>query len=143
MSDKNPMGPMFEMFQKFGENLKVPTPDVEKIVDYHRKNIQAVQDSVQAASEGTQSIMAKQREQLEENLAEITNMVQSMNISSDPSKVMSDQMEFAKRSFEKTVKNTTEIGEIARNSSADSFKILQDRMQESIVDIRDSMNNKS
>ena len=143
MSDKNPMGPMFEMFQKFGENLKVPTPDVEKIVDYHRKNIQAVQDSVQAASEGTQSIMAKQREQLEENLAEITNMVQSMNISSDPSKVMSDQMEFAKRSFEKTVKNTTEIGEIARSSSADSFKILQDRMQESIADIRDSMNNKS
>lgn len=143
MSDKNPMGPMFEMFQKFGENLKLPTPDVDKIVDYHRKNIQAVQESVQAASEGTQNIMAKQREQLEENLAEITDMVQSMNVSSDPSKIMADQMEFAKKSFEKTLKNTTEIGEIARASGMDSFKILQERMQESVNDIRESMDKKS
>jgi len=137
------MGSMFDMFQKFGENLQLPTPDVNKVVEYHRKNIQAFQDSMQTTSQGTQAIMAKQRQQLEESLAEITELVQSVNVSSDPSKLVQNQMDFARRSFEKTLKNTNEIGEIARESGMDSFKILQDRMQESIKEMRDTMNKKS
>ena len=143
MNDKNPMGSMFDMFQKFGENLQLPTPDVNKVVEYHRKNIQAFQDSMQTTSQGTQAIMAKQRQQIEESLAEITELVQSVNVSSDPSKLVQNQMDFARRSFEKTLKNTNEIGEIARESGMDSFKILQDRMQESIKEMRDTMNKKS
>ncbi len=66
---------MFDMFQKFGENLKLPTPEVESVVNYHKKNIQAMQDAMQVASSGAQGMMAKQREQLEEGLAEITELV--------------------------------------------------------------------
>ncbi len=130
---------MFDMFQKFGENLKLPTPEVESVVNYHKKNIQAMQDAMPVASSGAQGMMAKQREQLEEGLAEITELVQGMSGKGSPTELMSDQLEFAKKSFEKTIKNTTELGEIARDSSTESFNILQKRVQDSIQEIRSGM----
>ncbi|MEL6745991.1 MAG: phasin family protein, partial [Pseudomonadota bacterium] len=57
-------GNMFDMFQKFGESLKLPTPEVDAMVEHQRKNIQAFQDAMQATSSGTQEFMSKQREQL-------------------------------------------------------------------------------
>jgi len=135
-------GSMFDMFQKFGESLKLPTPEIDTMVEHQRKNIQAFQDAMQATSSGTQEYMSKQREQLEAALAEVTNMFQTFN-PSEPSKMASDQMEFAKKSFETAIKNTTELGEIARETGTESFNILRDRMQESMKEIRETMEKKS
>ncbi len=62
-----------------------------------------------------------------------------MSSKGSPTELMSDQLEFAKKSFEKTIKNTTELGEIARDSSTESFNILQKRVQDSIQEIRSGM----
>jgi len=134
-------GNMFDMFQKFGESLKLPTPEIDSMVEHQRKNIQAFQDAMQATSSGTQEFMSKQREQLESALADVTDMFQTFN-PSEPSKMASDQMEFAKKSFETAIKNTTELGEIARDTGTESFKILRDRMQESMAEIREGMDKK-
>ena len=141
MADKS-NNPFLDSFQKFGENLKLPTPDVSAIVDYHRNNIQAMQDVAKVASSGTQAMMTKQREVLEETLAEITDMIQEASQTKDPSKMMSNQMEFAKKSFEATIKNTTEMGEILRDANMQSYEILKNRVQDSIEEIRDGMSGK-
>ncbi|MGI9352196.1 MAG: phasin family protein [Rhizobiaceae bacterium] len=141
MADKS-SNPFLDTFQKFGENLKLPTPDVSSIVDYHRNNIQAMQDMAKVASSGTQAMMTKQREVLEETLAEITDMIQETSQTKDPSKMMSNQMEFAKKSFEATIKNTTEMGEILRDANMQSYEILKNRVQDSIEEIRDGMSGK-
>ncbi|MEL6946169.1 MAG: TIGR01841 family phasin [Pseudomonadota bacterium] len=130
--------PMFDMFQKFGESLKLPTPEIDAMVEHQRKNIQAFQDAMQATSSGTQEFMGKQREQLEAALGEVTEMFQNFNPSA-PSQMASDQMEFAKKSFETAIKNTTELSEIARETGTESFNILRDRMQESMKEIQESM----
>ncbi|MEE9375662.1 MAG: TIGR01841 family phasin [Rhizobiaceae bacterium] len=142
MADKKSSGSMFDMFQKFGENLSLPKPDIENVVSYHRKNIQALQDAVSATTTGAQGMMSKQREQLEEGLAEITEMVQGINATSSPKQVVTDQVAFAKKSFEKTIKNATELGEIAKDTGSESFNILKDRMQEGVQEIRDSIGKK-
>ncbi|MEM7289236.1 MAG: TIGR01841 family phasin [Pseudomonadota bacterium] len=141
MNDNN--NPFMDMFQKFGENLKLPTPDVTAVVNYHRNNIQAMTEVAQVASSGTQAMMTKQREILEETLAEITDMIQDSTQSKDPSKIMSNQMEFTKKSFDATIKNTTEMGEILRDTNMKSYEILKNRVQESIEEIRDGMSSKS
>ncbi|MEM1039074.1 MAG: TIGR01841 family phasin [Pseudomonadota bacterium] len=134
-------GNVFDMFQKFGESLKLPTPEVDKMVEHQRKNIQAFQDAMQATSSGTQEFMSKQREQLESALADVTQMFQTFN-PTEPSKMASDQMEFAKKSFETAIKNTTELGEIARDTGTESFNILRKRMEDSMSEIRESMEKK-
>lgn len=133
MADKSPQAPFMDMFQKFGENLKLPGPEISDIVDYHRKNIQALQDAAQASSSGAQAMMAKQREALEETLAGIAEMVQQPGSAEN---AMTGQTDIARKAFETTIKNATEMGEIMRDSGAESFEILKKRMEESIEEIR-------
>lgn len=143
MSDKKSTNPFIDMFQQFGQNLNLPQPDISSVVDYHRKNLEALQKAAQASSAGAQNAMAKQREALEEALAEITEIVQGASQSQDPSKMVSDQVEFARKSFDTTIKNATEINEILKESGTESFNILKDRVEESIAEIRENMSKKS
>lgn len=139
MASKNPENPFMDMFQKFGENLQLPTADVSSVVDYHRKNIQAFQDMVQVQTSGTRDLMNKQREVLEETLAEVTDIIKRSSQMRDPSQMVSDQMEFAKKSFDATIKNTTDMGTIIRDMNVDSYNVLKNRIEESINEIRDGM----
>ena len=137
-SDKS-QNPFMDMFQQFGQNLKLPTADVSAVVDYHRKNIQAMQDVAQVTASGTRSLMAKQREALEETLSDASDMIKSASDVGEPGKMISNQMEFARKSFEATIKNTTEMGEIVSDMNMQSYTVLKNRIEESINDIRDSM----
>ena len=140
MADDNQMTAFMDMFKDFGKNLNIPGPDVNDLVDHHRKNIQALQDAASAASAGGQEVMSMQRAQLEEALKDIAEMVQgAMSGGVDPSKMMSDQAEFAKKSFETTVKNVSEVGEAVRGSSEETFNILRARMEESIAELSSGM----
>ena len=136
MADKNPANMFMDMFKSFGGDLNLPGPQVNDVLDHHRRNIQALQDAAQTASAGGQALMAKQREALEEALADITDMVQSATQSgADPSQIMSDQAEFARKSFETTVRNATEMGGIVRDSGAEAFGVLKTRVEESLSEI--------
>lgn len=140
MADDNQMNAFMDMFKDFGKNLNIPGPDVNDLVDHHRKNIQAMQDAVSAASAGGQEVMNRQRAQLEDALKDIAEMVQgAMSGGVDPSKMMADQAEFAKKSFETTVKNASEVGEIVKGSSEETFNILRARMEESISELSSGM----
>ncbi len=87
--------------------------------------------------------MAKQRSALEEALADITDMVKSATDTSDPGKALEKGSEFAKKSFETTIKNATEMTEIIRDSGAQSFEILKSRAEESISELRESFGKKA
>lgn len=140
MADNNQMNAFMDMFKDFGKNLNIPGPDVNDLVDHHRKNIQAMQDAASAASAGGQEVMNMQRAQLEAALKDIAEMVQgAMSGGIDPSKMMAGQAEFAKKSFETTVKNASEVGEIVKGSGEETFNILRTRMEESIAELSSGM----
>lgn len=142
MSDKSQSDSFLNMFQQFGESLKLPNAQITDVVELHKKNIEAMQQIARNTSSGTQTLMAKQRENLEDALADISKLVQDAASSKDPSQAISDQVEFAKRSFEATIKNATEMGDIMRETSTESFNILRKRVEESIEEIRDKMDDK-
>ncbi len=143
MSDKPQSDSFLKMFQQFGESLKLPTTQINDVVDYHKKNIEAMQQIARNTSSGTQTLMAKQREDLEETLGEISKLVQDAASSpGNPGQAISDQVEFAKRSFEATIKNATEMSDIMRDTGTESFNILRKRVEDSIEEIRDKMDDK-
>ena len=140
MTEKTPVDSFMNMFKDFGANLNLPTPEVNSILDHHRKNIQALQDAAQVASAGGQSVMAKQREALEEALADISDRVKGgPGGMSEPSKMMTDQAELARKSFEMAVKHATEVQDIARESGTEVFNILRARMEESFAELTGDM----
>lgn len=142
VSDKSQSDSFLNMFQQFGESLKLPNTQINDVVELHKKNIEAMQQIARSTSSGTQTLMAKQRENLEDTLGEITKMVQDATSSGNPSQAISDQLEFAKRSFEATIKNATEMGDIMRDTSTESLNILRKRVEDSMEEIRDKMDAK-
>jgi phasin family protein len=52
--------------------------------------------------------------------------------------MMAKQADFARKSFETTVKNAGEVAEIVKKSSSESIEILRKRIQDAMEEIRES-----
>ncbi|MEX0340095.1 MAG: phasin family protein [Arenibacterium sp.] len=135
MADGKSNNPFMDMFQDFGKSLNIPGPDMNDIMDHHRKNLQALQAAAQVGSSSAQELMSKQREVLETALAEISETIQSATSGADASDMMSSSMDMAKKSFDTALKNATEMTEIIQQGNADAFNIFRDRMMESIEEM--------
>ncbi len=135
MADKKDQNPFMDMFQNFGQSMSIPGPDMNDMMEYHRKNLQALQSAVQVGTSSAQSMMEKQREALEKTLADISDSVQNATAGGDPSGAMSSSVDLAKRTFDTTVQTTTDMAEIIRKGSTDTYDVLKDRVMESVEEL--------
>lgn len=125
-----------DMFSRFGRDLKLPNVDVQAILDHHRKNLEALEKSARAGASGASAVMSKQSEMIQQAMREITQMAHSYQSPTNPQDFLSRQAEFARRSFETAVKNTSEVADLARRSSTESVEILRDRIRDAMAEIR-------
>lgn len=130
--DKNPF---MDMFTDFGKSMNLPTPDINGMLDYHRKNLQALQAATQVSTSNAQALMDKQRDSLEKTLADISETVQSASSGADPADMMQAPVEIARRAFETTLENTREMAEIVQKGNEDTFNILKDRVMEGVEEL--------
>jgi len=63
-----------DMIKEFGTGLGLPKVDVDKLIEVHRKNIDALGRSAQIATEGAKSFADKQREIIETAFRETSAM---------------------------------------------------------------------
>jgi len=124
-----------DMFTDFGKSMNLPTPDINGMLDYHRKNLQALQAATQVSTSNAQALMDKQRDSLEKTLADISETVQSASSGADPADMMQVPVEIARRAFETTLENTREMAEIVQKGNEDTFKILKDRVMEGVEEL--------
>ncbi|MDP2120327.1 MAG: TIGR01841 family phasin [Hoeflea sp.] len=142
MTDKKATDDLVSMFMNFGKDMKLPQPDLDVIVARHKKNLQALDEAAKKAGSGASSILTRQREMVQEALDEISAMADTIKSGADPKSMMTTQAEFAKRSFEMAIKNTSEIAGMAQQSGTEAFKVLQKSMQETLEDLRKAMSGK-
>jgi phasin family protein len=135
---KNPM----EMFQKLGEQLKVPSFDMSRIMEHHQKNLDAMNRSWQAMASGATAVANKQREIFESAMKDMSEMAQGYKPTGSPQEVFAKQTEFGKKAMEAAIANTRDIAELVQKSSTDALKIIQERMRESYEEIRTGLEKK-
>jgi phasin family protein len=114
-----------------GEQLKIAPFDMTKIMEHQQKNLEAMTKSWQAMAGTANEIGKKQREIFEAAVKDFTAMVQEYKPGSSPQEIMAKQAEFAKKAMEAAIANTRDIAELVQKSSAEAFKIVQERMKES------------
>jgi phasin family protein len=129
------------MFTKLAEDLKLPRVDTETLIEAHRKNIDALARSAEAASEGAKALAVKQREIVEEAIRETSAVVREFELES-PQDAVAKQSELARRAFEAAIRNTGDVAQLVQKSSADALTIIQERMQQSFEEIRGSVEKK-
>jgi phasin family protein len=141
MTDSNSY---LDMFRKFGSDLGLPKPDVEKLLEAQKKNLDALGRSAKVAAQGVQSVAQKQREVLEAGLREATSLAREYKPLGKVQENLALQSEFARRVFDIAVKGAQDSTATARQSTTEAVKIIQDRMKESFEEFRDSVGrNKS
>lgn len=143
MADKTSTDDFTSIFMKFMKDMKVPTPEMEALTERYRKNLAALDAAARTAGEGAGAILERQREMLKEAMDEIAEMAADLKGGGDPKELMAKQAEFARRSFETAMKNTTEMVSVAQKSGTEAFKMLQGNMQEMVEEMREAMTKAS
>ena len=113
-----------DMLRKFGSDLGLPKVDVDKLIESHKKNIDALSQSATVAAQGAQSVAQKQREIFEAGLQEATKLAQGYQPLGKLQDNLALQTEFAKKVFEIAVKGAQESATTARQYSISSHLIL-------------------
>ena len=129
-----------DMLRKFGSDLGLPRVNVDKLIESHKKNIDALSQSATVAAQGAQSVAQKQREIFEAGLQEATKLAQGYQPLGKLQDNLALQTEFAKKVFEIAVKGAQESATTARQSTGEAVKIIQDRLKESFDEMRSSVN---
>ena len=138
----DPSQNFMDMFTKLGEQLKIPSFDVTKIMEHHQKNLDAMGRSWQAMATGATAVANKQREIFEGAMKEVAEMARDYKPGGSPQEMFTKQAEFGKKAMEAAITNTRDIAELVQKSGTDALKIIQERMQESYEEIRSSVEKK-
>ena len=131
-----------DMFKNLGDQLKIAPFDMTKIMEHQQKNLEAMTKSWQAMAGAANEIAKKQRDIFEQAVKDVTAMVQEYKPGGSPQDIMAKQAEFAKKAMEAAIANTRDIAELVQKSTAEAFKIVQDRMKESYEEIRTTVEKK-
>ncbi|MGO4714339.1 phasin family protein [Bradyrhizobium sp. 2TAF24] len=131
------------MFRKFGTDLGLPKLDLDKIIEGHRKNLDALTQSAKVAAEGARTVADKQREVFEAGLREASTLAQEFKALGNPQDYLGKQAEFARKVFDIAVQGAKETAETSRQSTSDALKIIQDRMKENWEEFRTSFTRKA
>lgn len=140
MAEQTPS--FFDMFNKLAQDLKVPGVDLERLMEGHRKNMDAMVRAAQATSSGVGAVASKQAEIAQAAFTEVTALVQDFKPTGNPQEVIAKQTEFARKAFEAAMQHTRDIADLIQKSGAEATKIVQDRLRESLEEIRGTVDPK-
>ena len=129
---------VIEIVRQFALDLGLPKIDVDKLVATQRKNFEALTQTAKITMEGVKGVAAKQREIIESAFREAVDMARSIKLTGDPKENLSRQTEVVNRALDSAVGNAREIVERIQKANADAFKVVADRITESIAEIRQS-----
>ena len=136
MTDSNSY---LDMFRKFGGDLGLPKPDIEKLLETQKKNLEALSQSAKVAAQGVQSVALKQREVLEAGLREAATLAREHKSLDRVHENVALQAEFARRVFELAIKGAADTATTTQQSTAEAVKIIQDRVKASVEELRASI----
>jgi len=113
-----------DMLRKFADGMGLPKLDVDKLIESQRKNLDALGQSAKVAAEGAQSV---------------AQMVKAFQPLGNPQETVAKQTELARKVFDVALHGAQETAQMARQSTSDAVKIIQDRLKESLEEFRDSV----
>ena len=128
-----------DILSKFGTELGLPTVDVDRLLEAHKKNIEALANSASVISEGARSVAEKNQEILEAGLHELAAVARDYRPLAGEADLVEKRVEFAKKVFDAIAKNARDVNDIANQSTKEASRIFQDRLKASIDDIKASV----
>ena len=123
---------------KLAEQFKLPGVDVSALVEWQRKDLEALAEANRQAYEGMKALAQRQAEILRENLSEWQGAMQGA-VSPD---ALAKQSDAAKRGVQQAIDNFRELAAMETETRTNAWKVVQDRMQENMANLQKLMQGK-
>ena len=127
-----------DIVRQFAADLGLPKVDVDKLVETHRKNFEALTQTALVASDGMKSVAAKQKEMVESAFREALDMARNFKPPGNPQEILAKQGEVARKALDAAIDHTRQIADQVAKSNAEALKIASDKIVASIAELRAS-----
>lgn len=135
-SEKPPLLAEFDP-AKFLAELKIPAmPDVEAVLDTHRRNLAALTEANRVALEGAQAVARRHMEIMQSTVAELTETLRDLSTTTAPASRAAKHAELLKQAFETSVANSRELGDLIHKSNTEALNKLNTRFSEAMTEMK-------
>jgi len=133
-SDAMSMGamPWLGDLKKMAERFTLPGIDIAALIEWQRKDMEALAEANRQAYEGIQAMVSRRNEILQETLAQWQAGMKDLA----SGEAMTKQAENAKQQVEKAVANFRELSQLEAQARNNAWKVMQDRMQENFANLQ-------
>jgi len=126
----------FDLSKLMGD-LAPGAPDVERLMEAQKKNLEAIAEANRRAAESFQAIVQRQTDLMREAMSEAASAVGDLSASASPEARAQKQADLMRRAFERTITNMREIAEMAAQSNGEIYDLLAQRAAESLAEVKD------
>jgi phasin family protein len=130
-ADANAM-PWLNDLKKLIEKYQLPGVDVAALVEWQRKDMEALAEANRQASEGIKALVERRNEILQETLAQWQAALKDAT-STD---AMSKQAEAVRQGVQQAIANFRELSEMEAQARSNAWKVVQDRLQENLANLQ-------
>jgi len=129
-----PLGtiPSIDDMRKMVEQFKWPGLDVDALIEWQRKDMEALTEAYRQSVDGMQALAARRSAMVQESLAQ---WQAAMAEATDPNG-LTKQAEVARQNLQKAVDQFRELAQMEAKTRTDSWKVVQDRMQENMANLQ-------
>ena len=124
--------PWLENLKKLTDKYQLPGVNIEALVDWQRKDMEALAEANRQAVEGIKALIERRNEILQETLAQWQATVKDAT----SAEAMSKQAEAVKQGVEKAVANFRELSELEAQARNNAWKVVQERIQENLGNLQ-------
>ena len=123
---------LLDDIKKFTEKFQLPGVDVAALVDWQRKDLEALVEANRQAYDGVRALIERRNEILKEKLAEWQTAVKDAT----SSEAIAKRAEAGKEGVQQVIANIRELAEMEAQSRNNAWKVVQDRMQENLANLQ-------
>jgi len=130
-SATNPL-PSFDDLVKLLERFRLPGVDADALVDWQRKDLDALAEANRQAYAGIKALAERRDEILRDTLVQWQEALKNA-IGSD---ALAKQGEAAKRGLQQAIEHVRELAEMETQSRNNAWQVVRDRTQESMANLQ-------
>jgi len=123
-------------FNSFAKLFQVPGFGINTVVDIQRRNVEALTAANQTIAQGLQTVVQRQGEIARQSVKQFQDLLFVKPSSTSVEETLVKQIDVAKTSYEKTVANARELGDIVAKVGLEAADILSRRVVASLDEIK-------
>jgi phasin family protein len=126
----------FDFAKLFGDVKVPPMPDMEAVLNAHKRNLEALSEANRVALEGAQAVARRHMEIMQSTMSNLTSTLKELSVNESPSTRAAKQTDLLKQAYENAVSNTRELGDLIQKSNSEAMSKLNDRFSEAMTEMK-------